>query len=202
MELGGAASEPPSNMTVGDPVKLTTIHSRQQRTLTARAWRPTVAQARQSGAPDSSWPAVEVGLMRKQYAAVPRIGASLIRPDNLPSGHTELLLRYPKFAIRRIRFQLICTGRRYSLLRHPAPMIRGKGARRLSGVRMPGALRLQESELAGVRKLTPKRTKLRLLKKRGAPGENAKQGVLPTEHFPPEKRVFLRASSLGAPSLL
>ena len=67
---------------------------------------------------------------------------------------------------------------------------------------MPGALRLQESELAGVRKLAPKRTELRLLKKRGAFGENEKQGVLPTEHFPPEKRVFLRASSLGAASLL
>ena len=88
-------NEPTAHMTAGDPVKLISVQGRLQWAPSARARWPTSAQARLAVAPDSFWTTTEGGLMHKRYTPSPKIGATLINPENVLSDHTELIAHYP-----------------------------------------------------------------------------------------------------------
>ena len=90
-------SEPTAYLTAGDPVKLTAIQGASRWELSARSWWPTTDLEWKASSPDSFWPTMDVGLIKKQFASFPKVGAELINPRNLPSEHTELILHYPKF---------------------------------------------------------------------------------------------------------
>ena len=85
-------------MAVGGPVKLIAIPSRKQWALSARIWWPATTQAWQADAPDSFWPTLELGLIKNQYTASPKVGVALVNAENSASGQTELFSRRPDFA--------------------------------------------------------------------------------------------------------
>ena len=89
--------QPSTRLTVGDPVQLVTTQSLQQWSLTARDWRPAAVGTRRVDYPESFWGTYDVGLLKTQRTASPKISTSLINPKNAPAEITEGVSGSPEF---------------------------------------------------------------------------------------------------------
>ena len=76
-----------------------------------------------------------------QYIPIPKIEATLINPENLPSEHTKLISHYPKFVAPANRVSACHYSSQDQPPPPPQPDDTGMGAQQLGG----GVLQLGES---------------------------------------------------------